>query len=430
MSTVRYCAKTRTFSVIWKDYARESSGYTYPYRRKSWKWRGTKAPTCRERRRRERELAAYALAQEIASAELAQQLRAASECRHIQAVSYLETLEVQELVISHRPGELHRARRAVAEFVAYLRRNYPQIYLHEVRTHIVGEFYLTLGNKGLAYGTLKRISERLSFVFRRIAIRFEASPVKYTNPFAQLRLSDVLKRVEPTRKKALTAQQIHAVLREALSSARLSSAEALQRFCIFYFLAVTGWRLGDVVGLRWAQVDTERRCITLQHAKTTDKNIYTTIYITSFMLDLLNMLRQLECPDIWREYVFGLRDARARHFLQAGKRSAQAFFELVRSKLRMDESCRKGRLRTHAYTIHSLRGSVITHLTEADFSEVKINYLVGHAPRTTEQRHYLSLDSDPEKSTRALLEYMEELISVSTLQTLINRLTQDIEFRI
>ena len=65
----------------------------------------------------------------------------------------------------------------------------------------------------------------------------------------------------------------------------------------------------------------------------------------------------------------------------------------------------RGKVKTHTYTIHSFRGTVITRLTQAGYSEARINYLVGHAPRTTETKHYLSLTAD---DTKELVEYMED----------------------
>lgn len=406
MATVRYTTKKLTFSVIWKDYRKESLGLNYPYTRKSCKWRGAQPPSCRERRRMEAALAYYAAEQEARSAAQVQDF--SREC--LPAAEYLLQLRDNEIAISQRPAELRRARQIVNGFARYLQVSYPGICLHEIKTAVVSGYYEHLRNRALAYGTIKRMTERMSFVFRRIVFRFEDSSLKYSNPFERLRLSDVVRKVDPTRKKILSADQLQRLLRESLVSKQLSARERLQRFGIIYLLSVTGWRLGDVVTLRWEQVDLGARTMSLLHTKTADKGIRSVIYITDFMAQVLELLRPESPTSAWSEYVFGRRAPGTRHFKQAGERSIQSFFEVVRKKFGLTECTCHGKLNMHAYTIHSLRGSVITHLTEADFSEVKINYLVGHAPKTIEQRHYLRLDGNPEKATRALLEYMEQLM--------------------
>ena len=407
MATVKYTTKKLTFSLIWKDYCKESLGSNYPYTRKSCKWRGAQPPSCSERRRMEAALAYYAAEQEARSAAMVQDFTC--ECRP--AAEYLLKLQDNEISISQRPAELRRARQIVCDFARYLQASHPGIFLHEIRTAVISGYYEHLHKQALAYGTMKRMTERMSFIFRRIVFRFEDSALKYTNPFERLRLADVVRKIDPTRKKILNATQLQLLLRESLISKRLNARERLQRFGIIYLLSVTGWRLGDVVTLRWEQVDLTARTMSLLHTKTAAKGIRSVIYITDFMAHVLELLRTQNATGAWREFVFGHRATGTRHFKQAAERSIQSFFEIVRSKFGLNESTCHGKLNMHAYTIHSLRGSVITHLTEADFSEVKINYLVGHAPKTIEQRHYLRLDGNPEKATRALLEHMEQLMN-------------------
>ena len=64
MATVTYNKKSRSFTVIWKDYAKEALGERYPYGRKSQKWQGDKHPSASERRAVEKELMALAANEE------------------------------------------------------------------------------------------------------------------------------------------------------------------------------------------------------------------------------------------------------------------------------------------------------------------------------------------------------------------------------
>ena len=74
--------------------------------------------------------------------------------------------------------------------------------------------------------------------------------------------------------------------------------------------------------------------------------------------------------------------------------------------MQLDEYEENGKTKTHIYTIHSFRNTVCTRLTQAKIQEALINYLVGHAPKTTEEKSYLALEA---KDTEKLSEYMENL---------------------
>jgi hypothetical protein len=64
-------------------------------------------------------------------------------------------------------------------------------------------------------------------------------------------------------------------------------------------------------------------------------------------------------------------------------------------------------------TTHCIRKSVITELNLAkQYTSERIHYLVGHADNSIEAKHYLKFKLYPERSTRDMLEYMEELTNM------------------
>jgi len=77
------------------------------------------------------------------------------------------------------------------------------------------------------------------------------------------------------------------------------------------------------------------------------------------------------------------------------------------------------------YTVHCFRKSTITELDLSEkFSANRITYLVGHANKDVEAKHYLKLKMYPERSTRKMIEHMEE---ITNLEYWYNRLLEGAE---
>ena len=183
--------------------------------------------------------------------------------------------------------------------------------------------------------------------------------------------------------------------------------------------------------MKWQQVDFDKGIIKMTHAKTEKKNIKTELYITELMAEILTALYLMKeySPNENHDFVFS--------YWNAGTKKEsnwygciRANFIKIRQKLNLDTSDKKGKVKTYDYTIHSFRGTVITRLTQAGYNEAMINYLVGHAPRTIEAKHYLSLGS---KDTKTLIEHMENLVfaydeslQVKALQDFRNKKTKSI----
>ena len=64
----------------------------------------------------------------------------------------------------------------------------------------------------------------------------------------------------------------------------------------------------------------------------------------------------------------------------------------------------------HTHTIHSIRGSFITHMSPPRYDEKLVNYIVGHQLVDVNDTNYKRYDSDPEFYTREIIETMEGLV--------------------
>lgn len=431
MASISYNKKTRTFTAVWKDYAKEALGERYPYGRKSEKWQGVKHPSAKEKREVEKRLMTFADDEEHKSKDKADYIRIHGKDDEITATGYLTNLKDEELSISQNKTTVQQARLIRNDFVTWLDINHKKIALHEINSFIASRYYKHLQAQGIAYGTIRKYTNRLRFLFKQVLIKYEDSPLKYKNPFSTMRLDSVIEQVAEHTRKAFTQSQLRDFLHFSMTSERLNKWQILQRFAIYYFLIVTGWRVNDILLMKWQQVDFDKGIIKMTHAKTEKKNIKTELYITELMAEILTALYLMKeySPNENHDFVFS--------YWNAGTKKEsnwygciRANFIKIRQKLNLDTSDKKGKVKTYDYTIHSFRGTVITRLTQAGYNEAMINYLVGHAPRTIEAKHYLSLGS---KDTKTLIEHMENLVfaydeslQVKALQDFRNKKTKSI----
>lgn len=404
MATVTYNRRKRIFTVIWKDYKKEALGAKYPYGRKSRKWQGEKAPSSAERKQIEKELLDLASKAEYQSKEQAQYIRVYGNDEEITASGYLTTLSDDDLTITRRQGEKKEARRFINDFVTWLDIKHKGIALHKINEAITREYYKHLQAQGITFATIQKYITRLSYIFKQVIRKYEDSPLKYKNPFSTLRLDEVITKTAATKRKPYNETQLQDFLYHSMTSEKLNKWQILQRFSIFYFLTVTGWRISDILGLTWKQVDLQKGIINLTHSKTKNQGIKTELFITDLMIELLTTLQLLkeQATNENQDFIFSLRNENVTSLYN----NISKFYKKIRMKLQLDENEQKGKLKTYTYTIHSFRHTVITRLTQAGYQEAKINYLVGHAPRTTEEKHYISLSAD---DTRGLIEHMEDL---------------------
>ena len=412
MASISYNKKTRTFTAVWKDYAKEALGERYPYGRKSEKWQGEKHPSAKEKREIEKRLMAFADDEEYKSKAKADYIRIHGKDDEITATGYLSNLKDEEVCRTKNQITINRERLVINDFVTWLDNNHKKIALHEINSFIASRYYKHLQSMGLKYGTIRNYCNRLSYTFKQVLIKYEDSPLKYKNPFSTLRLENIIEPQVAHRKKIFDEYDLESILDIVCESEKMNEWQRLQRFAIYYFLMVTGWRVNDILLMKWQQVAWGERVIRMTHSKTEKKNIKTELYITDTMEDFLLALDKMKeySPKENHDFVFSYWNTGTKKESNwYGSISEQ--FKRIRKKLGLDTSDKKGKVKTYDYTIHSFRGTVITRLTQAGYNEAMINYLVGHAPRTIEAKHYLTLGA---VDTMALIEHMEDFISIET----------------
>lgn len=389
-----------------------------PFGREQISWKGEKNPTKEELRKLIKQYEEYSKAKEEESRLQSERLKLAlqgDERGVINAADYFLTIPESQLCKNSDATTVSKARHVCNEFGQFLRSQFPNVALHEVRTMHV-EAYFSSINK-LGYSTLDRRRMRLNFIFRRILVKYVDSPLPYRNPFDGFFLEQVKKSKASVSKERLSVQMMRAFLAGTKTIGGYTRGNyRKQLYALAYFHSVTGWRSTDITGLKWSDVDLENRLITVVHKKTVAKKIRTKLYITDIMMDILVTLREI-CKDdplnIAPDYVFPLRQRGGspnRGVALSGYEMIKSYMERFREEYGLTKKALVGIKQHHHVTLHSLRDSVIQELSQHNINPHKIDYLVGHSTGDVNSTHYLNFEVEAMRSTKDLVEIMEKVV--------------------
>ena len=333
-----------------------------------------------------------------------------SKIDKVYASSFLRALKNDRITSSERPQTINDCRNDVNRFADWLDKHHPNIELKDVDDE-VAKAYCTYLSKNFAYSSVKTYRAHLVYTFNKIVAQFKKSPIKYTNPFREFRLTEAVKNKVEGRKDIFTFEQLTHILQKAGDNEKHKQPARIQRFAFFYLLIVTGWRVGDLANFKWKDVDFKKRVITNLHSKTEDSTgVHTKIFMTNLMKKVLMALHELKRPEEFKEYLFSVGREGVKNLHQRNVTNAQTHMAHMREELELNEVMKRGKNKVHAHTIHSIRGSFITHMAPKRFDEALVNYIVGHKLSGINEKHYKRYDSEPELYTRDIIERMENLV--------------------
>lgn len=322
------------------------------------------------------------------------------------ASSFLRALENERITSSHIPRTIKDCRRDVNRFADWLDKHHPSIELKNVDED-VAKAYCAYLNKNYAARSVKTYKAHLVYTFKSVVSMFKKANTYYTNPFRELGLSNN----EDARKEIFNFEQLTYILKRAGENEKHKQPARIQRFAFFYLLIVTGWRIGDLAKFQWKDVNFKKRVITNLHGKTENRSaVHTRIYITNLMKEVLMALRDLKRPREFEDYLFSVDRDGVKNLQQRNVTNAQTHMDHMRKELELPEPVKRGKNKMHGHTIHSIRGSFITHMSPPRYDEKLVNYIVGHKLTGVNEQHYKRYDSDPELYTRDIIETMESLV--------------------
>lgn len=316
----------------------------------------------------------------------------------ILAIEYLPNMQVVSK--SQRERAVRDRRKLIAEFVDFLMRRYKKFYLHEINREVAKAYLTQFAH--LSEESIDKRRRGLSAVFTRIQDDMEelGSCLHYRNPFKKREILVGIKKSEPNKvkkstRKAFALAQIKIVIERAYEEHPLLG-------CVWHIGFLTGWRLSDILALRWSQVELSQRTITITSSKS---EIPTTIYITDGLMQLLDYIKERSdneflFPDEWR--------GMSGQSYQADKVCNKN--RDILDEMGLDEYSVSGVQKNYAYGFHSLRSTMKTALKNKDFNRDRIDYLVGHRGKGVDKDHYDKFYQDPKGSTADMIEYLESLL--------------------
>ena len=424
-----YNEKTGKFTLIWFDALKSYKGEKSPYGRKMEAWKGSKPPTKRQQALKIAQLLEYGRQQEELARHAAEVLKKESLVsvdgelqpnstdinEPINAVQWLTGVKASHISKAENAHTIQTVTRILTRFREWLKKTYPFIALHDIKHAHISEYIDLINTSSTAENNYKY----LKLLWRKIAIDFEDSKLPYKDPFKYYKFE---KKLPTNEKLAFTVSQMRELMHFAAEKAIDDECEEYrikyrkQKVFILYMLMVTGWRIGDILSLTWEQINFTRRTISLKHKKTEKKTGHETIlYITPLMERVLKAQQEL-----WKTFpyntrlVFNLRSlfrevsTPISYHAEIGK--------IIKAYCQKSEiykiTPQKSGFNLKNYTIHCIRKSVITELQLVDvFSSERIRYLVGHTDNSTQGKHYIKFKMYPERTTRTMVEHMEEVIN-------------------
>lgn len=412
---ISYDAKSKTVEVRWTDWEAAARGLKGNSRTKK---RKIKVDEYTRRAEAEERLKIIAEKEQKDSIQRAQYLLGRVESGDVApdsikvpfATKFLRNLKDSQVTSSEREKTIRDARKAVNDFSDWLDKNYPNILLNKI-TKVIAEAYFKTLEKKFAFSSIKTTRAYLVFTFNRIIDYFEEAPFKILNPFSRVTLKKVLTDTVENRKAIFSKEELSLILKRAGQGERLKTPMLVQRYALFYFLMVTGWRVGDIADMTWEAVNYKKRILTNLHAKTEKSTgVSTKIYITPLMERVLKTMESYQRPEEFKKYIFSVGRKGVKDLHQRIVTNTQSHMDNMREELNLHDSAKRGKYEMHSHTIHSIRGSFITHMVGEGHPETLVDYIVGHNLSSVNAKHYSRYDSDPEKFTRTIIETMEGFI--------------------
>lgn len=420
---VTYNSKLNAYQVIYKDELAQLAGKPL-YARKQFT-AGKKKPTAAERKVRIRELEQWASEQEENCTKAAQEKLAGTTTENLEgekpilAVDYLKNLSGDRLTTTTKIEQIKKARLCIKDFILFLEEKYSSLYLHKVNKKIALEFAGWMSEQKRSFAYKKSRWVRCGFVFNRVMIANEESELPYRNPFWSLKIEDVAEEEPIVHKKTFTPQLVKTLLDEAKvwnHTKNQTKELRFQVYAILYILSICGVRPKDVILMKWEQVDFENRTLTIEHNKTKRKGIKSVLWLTPHLLELFVTLRDMhkKYKTCSKEYVFSFnhytnkdpKTSMADYLYSSTKIELNKFFVFFREKFGLTQVLKTGGKKIMGYSMYSLRATVGTLLSNANFNENNIDYLQGHAPNNTTARFYLDREADPQGATAPLIDWL------------------------
>lgn len=314
-------------------------------------------------------------------------------------VDYLPKMQV--IAKTTKKQSLDERKRHIREFVDFMTLRYPKYFLHEVTKDVARAFFMHYSH--LSLGSLDKKRNSMAAIFHRIQEDMDEldCPFRIRNPFAKPEILDGIKTEEEGKVKSVEREMFE--VEQVKKAIQLATERSKYLAYVWKMGFVTGWRESDILNLTLSQIDLNKRTIDLVFGKTEEKKIKTKIYITDYMLQMLEEVRDTDPTNTkyWLPIEWTGRNGRAKVTYHNRK---------LLDEMGLNERRNSGVKNAAVYTFHGLRGTVTTLLKNEDFNRDRIDFLVGHRGKGVDKDHYDKFYRTPEKTTKDLIEFLGSLI--------------------
>ena len=333
----------------------------------------------------------------------------------VYAAEYLRNMREEQVCGTANVKTRYYAKQYVTAFAGWIAENYGEKFeLHQIKKDHCEDWLRYLESQGYSFATIGTMKRMVQYAFDRIEETFEDSIHAYRNHFKNIRMKNCgLKNTVINRKENYNTWQLEYILRRAGENRQHNKKMKLHTFAFFYFLMVTGWREGDVAGLKWDEIDFRSRIIHKHFKKTENSSgMHCKLYITPLMQEILEKVKELPAPKQWKEYVFCYGREDTADLIGSNVTKAQTHIRKMRQELDLTKTHDKGgKYKMNPYAVHSIRGSVTSLLKGVgNFNNDLVEYILGHAGDSVSQTNYERFDGNPELFTRQPLEFMEVMV--------------------
>lgn len=334
----------------------------------------------------------------------------------VYASEYLRNMRDEQLCGTANEKTRYYAKQYVTAFADWIAANLgDEFELHQIRKAHCEEWLRYLEEeKKYSFATIGTMKRMVQYAFDRIEETFENAPFVYRNYFKNIKMKKCgLKKTVTQRKENFTIEQLEYILKRAGENRLHNKKMKLHTFAFFYFLMVTGWREGDVAGLKWDEIDLTNKVIRKLFKKTENSSgMVCKLYITPLMLWILEEVKKLPAPKKWKEYVFCYGRANTTDLIGSNVTKAQSHIRKMRKEMGLTKTNdENGVYAMNPYAVHSIRGTVTSLLKGAgNFNNDLVEYILGHVGDSISQSNYERFDGNPELYTRAPIEFMEAMV--------------------
>ena len=248
-------------------------------------------------------------------------------------------------------------RHQLAAFSDWLSANYPEITNARDVSQVVAEEYVAHRRNTRASGTVSKDLNLLASVWRALSHRYGLD----YNPWTAEKIPRPPTR--PFSRRALTEEECDALINAATGDQKLQILLALD----------AGLRLGDVVTLKWPEIDTDLRIIRRDTRKTGSRVVPP---LSNRLIDALVERKAAAAdPD---GYIFPDDVARLRDGSNTDAISREMTRLFKRAGIQTHEKDEDGKKHTLA-SYHSLRHTFVSRLMERGVNPYYVQRAVGHS---------------------------------------------------